>query len=404
MPSNPWTELVWEALTLLPSRLQDFQFEPVGTTWHAFVDGTCSNPTCPAESLAAWAVTIADEGVLASGPLPGIQQCILRAEMFAVLCALKWAGGKFGCLHIWSDSQIVVDHFRELLAGVAKASNFEHVDLWTEVESCLVGAVCDVVIHKVFSHDDPDASQSPLEDWIRFWNNSVDKQAELANSTRPRFLNGVWDRYVDFRALWKKRVRLHSNFVLAIAAADVQEQEFSSDDECTDCIIPVFDVHHNTVERADCIDLLLNRDPVYSPLHPTVFHQLAQWLSHIDARSATMRWVSIVEIYVGFRLSVPDRAPVIVGGGLKDRYTPVTFAADFAFFKKVFFEIIGAMTEMPLESSHICLPELQIFTPLVAYTWGWDSDIESQVFAALSSFVRRRPIVNAQGWSRPWQP
>ena len=395
VPHNPWQELFWEAFQLLPSQLEDFQFQPSGgTTWHAFADGACTSPSCPSESLAAWAVTIADFGVLASGPLPGVQQSILRAELTAILSALIWVQGHFGSLHIWSDSQVAVDHLRSPLNGAANARDFEHSDIWVRIHACLFDPGIEVVVRKVYSHDVPDFSCSLVEDWCRFWNNSVDRQAEIANQTRPRFFGRIWDRFVAFRETWKRRVWLRANFVLAVAAVDVSDNDPVSDEDCTELVYPLFEVAPNDAGRAELILQLLDHFDVNQMcrrISSTVFHQVAQWLSSIDTSSATMRWVSVVEMYVGFRLSLVDHGPLTVEGGAVDRYTPVTFAADFAYFRKVFAVLIGAMAEEQ-PTNHIRLTELNIFTPLPAFMWGWGKDLESQVFRSLAQFVGHRPI------------
>lgn len=120
VPRNPWEPLLWEALNALPDLQEDFQFDPIGTTWHAFTDGTCSDPQTKQISLAAWAVVISGMGVLASGPLVGVHQCILRAEITAVISALKWIRGRQGSLHLWCDNEIVVSHFREICSNTKR--------------------------------------------------------------------------------------------------------------------------------------------------------------------------------------------------------------------------------------------------------------------------------------------
>lgn len=74
------------------------------------------------------------------------------------------------------------------------------------------------------------------------------------------------------------------------------------------------------------------------------FHRLVAWLVAIDTSSATKALVSFIESYVGFRLSSPGRSPLVDGGGIVDRYAPVTFAVDFTSFKKV----LGTIFEVSL--------------------------------------------------------
>ena len=83
VPRNPWKILALEALSSLPDLTDDFQFMPKGQVWHAFTDGSCDPSSSPEEALAAWSVVIAHHGAVSAGPLPGPQQTILRAEIYA---------------------------------------------------------------------------------------------------------------------------------------------------------------------------------------------------------------------------------------------------------------------------------------------------------------------------------
>ena len=73
--------------------------------------------THPEESLAAWSVADAVQGPLSWGPLPGIQQTVPRAEVFAVLSVMHWIVAFEGPVHLWVDNQGVVDHVRDILRG-----------------------------------------------------------------------------------------------------------------------------------------------------------------------------------------------------------------------------------------------------------------------------------------------
>lgn len=101
----------------------------------------------------------------------------------AVISVLWWVCGHIGCLHIWCDNEVVVSHFKELQQGLATPECFEHADLWRQVQMLLREATVELLINKVYSHVES-ASQSPMEDFCRIWNNRADHQAELANIFR----------------------------------------------------------------------------------------------------------------------------------------------------------------------------------------------------------------------------
>ena len=90
-------------------------------------------------------------------------------------------------------------------------------------------------------------------------------------------------------------------------------------------------------------------------------------------------------------------------GGLVDRFSPVTFAVDFSYFKKVI-ERVLKVSNHARAADTISLPELHITMPLPAIFIGWSNTVETQVFEALVSFVQNRPVANTQSLSRPWHP
>ena len=115
VPANPWQELFWEAFQALPNLAKHYEFQPTGCTWHLFTDGTRNAFDDPDTPLAAWSVVWAEHGTISCGYLPGIQQTIFRAATMAVLIALGWVQQREGVLHLWVDSQSVLDCLRELL-------------------------------------------------------------------------------------------------------------------------------------------------------------------------------------------------------------------------------------------------------------------------------------------------
>ena len=118
VPSNPWQTLVWEALAALPDETRRFELHPAGNTWHIFTDGTCTSPTSADDSLAAWAAVWAGKGTISCGPLQGPQQCILRAELTAVLSAVKHSSAHANPTHMYTQST-----FLSLLLRFARKSN-----------------------------------------------------------------------------------------------------------------------------------------------------------------------------------------------------------------------------------------------------------------------------------------
>ena len=73
-----------------------------------------------------------------------MQQNILRAEITAALSAISWAAAHSGDLHLWVDNQTLVDHLRELQLKTGNVKDFEHSDLWIEIEKVMAVAVADI--------------------------------------------------------------------------------------------------------------------------------------------------------------------------------------------------------------------------------------------------------------------
>ena len=407
VPQNPWQTLLWEAFLALPDTVTDFAFNVEGDTVHCFTDGTCSSPTDPTLALAAWAVVVPFRGTLSCGVLKGVAQTILRSETTAVLSALEWGKSFTGSLHLWTDNQTVVDQVRAIQQGLVFGEDVEHPDLWMRISSLLQTTVAKVFIHKVASHDDEANCQSPLEDFCRLWNGRADEQAAISNLARPSSFQRIWDHYHRFRQLWKQHVQWHSSFVLDIAAYDLSSSKQPDDDEDFQQVSPIdFDRHSNTAEVSvqlspfsECtFQLCSTQDERYQ----SVFHDLIHWMIHEDSSASSMRYVSLLEIYVAFRCSRQGCFSLCVGTH-ESLYHVVTFASDFTYFKKIFRHIFRS-AGIQLAFKEIDLTRVNIVNPQPAICMGWCCETETCVFGQLQRFIGNRPVSSSQGLARPWRP
>jgi len=205
------------------------------------------------------------------------------------------------------NNQTVVDQVRAIQQGLVFGGDVEHPDLWMRISSLLQTTVAKVFIHKVASHDDEANCQSPLEDFCRLWSGRADEQAAISNIARPSSFQRIWDHYHRFRQQWKQHVQWHSSFVLEIAAYDLSSKQ-PQDDEDFQQVSPIdFDRHSNTAEVSvqlspfsECtFQLCSTQDERYQ----SVFHDLIHWMIHEDSSASSMRYVSLLEIYVAFRCS-----------------------------------------------------------------------------------------------------
>ena len=306
VPSNPWRTLVYEALLALESRVNQFEFLPEAGVGHCFTDGSCSNPTDEEDSLAAWAVIQPGRGTISCGPLVGIQQNVARAEITAVLSATQWGQSHWGSVHIWSDSQNVVDHYRQLLQGTASPTDFEHSDLWEQIAFSLSHTSATFLIHKVPGHDDLAHCDSPFEEWCLAGNRQADRQAGIANAQRPLYFERVWSGYQAFRQTWKSRVKDQIRFQSAVAQQEVQdipEPEAECDLE-EELVQPIFSSEPNQALIAAQFESSFGRELPFSPNHDADFRhicvQLQSRIHFTDSSASRMRNVSLLEIYVMF--------------------------------------------------------------------------------------------------------
>ena len=183
------------------------------------------------------------------------------------------------------------------------------------------------------------------------------------------------------------------------------ETSFEDDPETNEVSHFDFVRHDNTSEVCVQLDEVLAVPDLFSHDQDTRFQTvtlaLLQWLSAQDREAASMRLVSLVEIYVGFRIFGYHKRPLSLGSDLQGPLSVVTFAADFRYFKKCF-RWLCDRAMIPWKSGMLDLSEILIFTPQPAINLGWKGEVESTVLSALSDFIGHRPIRTAQGFSKPW--
>lgn len=169
-----------------------------------FTDGTCLFPKEPKLRFAAWAVTWASAGtnsldhcVLSAGHLSGVHQSSYRAELVALLVALKISLESKTRVRIWCDCQSVVNTFRFLQSGGCVLNNQAHSDLWAEVSRCLqLIPEGNVLVGKVVSHGSQQAALTDLESWV-FWHNQLaDSAAASYNVKRTSEFWQIWGQLV----------------------------------------------------------------------------------------------------------------------------------------------------------------------------------------------------------------
>ena len=163
-----------------------FSSQVVAGKQHLFTDGSCTFQAQPDFALSAWGVVHANTGqALSSGHVPGVLQSAPRAELWALISALKWGLRVRVELVIWTDSLNCATGVRALLSGCDWLPG-ENCDLWEQIAEQLSGFSWDELdIQHVPSHVLSNLCESPLEEWLANWNRHADELAGRTNLNRP---------------------------------------------------------------------------------------------------------------------------------------------------------------------------------------------------------------------------
>ena len=304
------------------------------------------------------------------------------------------------------DNQTVVTHIRALLSGSGDWRSFEHADLWRRISQVLATARASILIHKVASHVSATASLSPLDDFRIEWNSQADAQAGLANHVRPTWFWNVWSKFQDHRVTWKCRSQQLQSFHLAVAARDCSSEiDAVSDqgDEEIDEPLYSFDWQTNEADFSSLVKPFQGHLEFVSQ-HDHSFRQTAagllDWLIVQDESAVNSRVVSLLELFVGYRCFCRS-GPLSLGSLGANQYQVVTFAVDFAYFKRVM-KFLREQTLFVLSPFSVNLSHLMVIPPQQGVQIGWTQEIQETVFLALAEFIGQRPVTNHQSFARPW--
>lgn len=189
---RPSTFHEWASwLAQIPEQVAPVVELEVSDWLHMFTDGSCANPQYPDCRFAGWAVILADPSMLVpatildSGILPGLRQTSVRAELYAVHRALRFAAINGRSVHVWSDCAAVVSRLGKLLMGGHVRPNSPNADLWRRIFEDLRSLGHDRVrITKVAAHKQVSHAASPFEEWAFLHNHFSDQSAGRANLQR----------------------------------------------------------------------------------------------------------------------------------------------------------------------------------------------------------------------------
>lgn len=161
-----------------------------------FTDGSCLKPSDKIARLASWGVTLAcpqsvlDFQPIANGMVTGQLHTITRAELTAVLAAIKFA---VRCQHrfrLWVDNAYVVKIVKKCLGSLGEISFPNHRpnhDLLNQMNLLENHRNLCIGVGKVTSHAEANADD-PVENWAVRGNQSADECAAAAYFQQPELM------------------------------------------------------------------------------------------------------------------------------------------------------------------------------------------------------------------------
>ena len=305
---QPW----FRALLSIPTEAFGFCPLPEGGILDLFTDGSCWWPAEPLFRVASWSVVVMaplseapsflDAKVLLAEPLPGLRQTPGRAEVMALLQALKAVLQSRCWARIWTDSATAWRRFQKyVVAQEPIKATAADADLWGEICS-LVAQIGHhkVQVVKVPAHEPAHTDLSAFDQWVRIGNGVADTAASSANRHRSG----------EFWALWEQQMRQvlqrrwHGWLMLR---------------HICDCL-DVWLRHHHENQGASAEpepkrkgtriipdlrwsnphDFELQKPTFVRYFNPSFASTVAEWLRSIFDAEAPLAWVSFWQFYVSF--------------------------------------------------------------------------------------------------------
>ena len=200
----------------------DFLSFPSEGCQHLFTDGSFFDFGGKYHGIAAWGVFNHSTGApVLAHHLGGLPQGIDRAELSALHGALRWALCTDAWIHVWSDSQYVVNGFHFLFANGSVPSHWDNQDLWEQVLCLLQGLTHLPGCTWVPSHLDPDLCDDCFSDWVQQGNDQADKLAVEHNLQRSSAFWNLLRSSMGWCETGRLQFQWLQKFYFGIADADL---------------------------------------------------------------------------------------------------------------------------------------------------------------------------------------
>ena len=205
------------------------QFNSVHTAagrQNLFTDGACMLQDVKGLALAGWGVISASTGeVVSCGPLHGVWQTAPRAELCAVISAVRWAIAMRVSVNLWTDCKHVVLGVQRLLDSPWDPLPIDNQDLWSQLAQLLqqIESGSLHIVH-IPSHLDPARCESPFEEWVARNNAHADTVAGMANNNRSYAFQQLYLQVINEQLELKSIIRALRGIFFRVAAQTLQEK------------------------------------------------------------------------------------------------------------------------------------------------------------------------------------
>ena len=284
------------------------KFEAQASWWNPevgidlFPDGSLDFPLLPQVRLASWGVAVAHWEdpewfiPLAHGGVPGLLQTVLRAELLAMICCMRFAASATGRCRVWCDNQLVLTRTQAILDG-----NFQVLpstadgDLWQVIVELAPQVAGRLYLAKVTSHV-LQAGLSPEEKWVVSGNDNADRLAMEAKQELSSKLLVVAEKLrLAITKMQDVVHALHAHFV-RVARHYVS---FPSVEPLPDSGGPT--VAHEAVDFAQLSRQLQWDVPARFVIPP--FSRVLQWMQQLVDGQVSPMFVAWHELYISFQLA-----------------------------------------------------------------------------------------------------
>ena len=378
------------------------------TTYHGgvvdlFTDGACRK-VHGFITLASWALINATTGCLIqAAPLSGLRQCIGRAELTAIVAALKWGNYVQADLRLWSDSLSTIERLTWILGHLDCPLPAQNFDLWLQVQR-----LCKDRTHLRTSprwtpaHLEPDKAEDDFEAWTIAWNSKVDAAAGRVLDSPNDLLKGLVQRLSKTYSSWQTSIVALRDFYLAVAKQEEAppREQISPIEHCPP---PAED----TLCDALPLDWLARSKTNWTGPPWVFLFDLIQVLLSWQTVEATSHWCSDLELIFIFVHQLDGNIPQKdAEGGWS--YRPISLSFERPTLTKllsVFSHCIDFVVRLfdlhAVRSASLIFGELGIFRRVKGTYLAMPSDVRIRAHEDIKLFTRRRQIRTNQDLARP---